>query len=322
VTSALECRDLYTSFGGNHVHRGISIAMRGGEITGLIGPNGCGKSTLLNVITGAVRPDSGQILLDGRDLTGMPSWRRYRAGLTRSFQNLELFEQLTVRDNLKVALGGDKKRIAAALEQAKLSDAADRRPSELAFGQRKALSLARLYGRSASAVLLDEPAAGLSPEEVEPVLSIARALAADGAVVCLVEHNMQIMAGYAAVVYLMAEGTIIASGPPAELMSDAKLAEIFFGTTGTGALWRSSWNPCEPGTGHEPCCSTSTSRSSQVRSSGYSATTAPARRHCCACCPGRCDLAPGRSRPLVTWLSGSCHRKRWSSSTSPCTRTS
>jgi len=232
LTSTLECRELWTSFGGNRVHRGISISMRGGEITGLIGPNGCGKSTLLNVITGAVRPDSGQIILNDRDLTGMPPWRRYRTGLTRSFQNLELFEQLTVRDNLRVALGGDKDKIAAALAQARLEKQAGRLPGELAFGQRKALSLARLYGRSASAVLLDEPAAGLSHDEVEPVLSIARSLAAAGAVVCLVEHNMQIMAGYAAVVHLMAEGTIIASGPPAELMADAKLAEIFFGTGG------------------------------------------------------------------------------------------
>ena len=300
MTSALECRDLFTSFGGNHVHRGISIAMRGGEITGLIGPNGCGKSTLLNVITGAVRPDSGQILLDGRDLTGMPSWRRYRAGLTRSFQNLELFEQLTVRDNLKVALGGDKKRIAAALSQAKLSDLADRRPSELAFGQRKALSLARLYGRSASAVLLDEPAAGLSPEEVEPVLGIARALAVDGAVVCLVEHNMQIMAGYAAVVHLMAEGSIIASGPPAELMADAKLAEIFFGTTGTGALWRSSWNPCARATGHASYCLMLILSYGAVKSSESSDTTARARPHCSACCPGHCAPAPARSEPMTT----------------------
>jgi len=233
LTSTLECRDLRTSFGGNQVHRGISIAMRGGEITGLIGPNGCGKSTLLNVITGSVRPDSGQILLDGRDLTGMPSWRRYRAGLTRSFQNLELFEQLTVRDNLRVALGGNKERIQNALAQARLEKLADRVPGELAFGQRKALSLARLYGRSASAVLLDEPAAGLSAEEVGPVLGIARELAAGGAVVCLVEHNMQIVAGYAAIVHLMAEGKIIASGPPAELMADAKLAEVFFGTSAT-----------------------------------------------------------------------------------------
>lgn len=297
MTSTLECRDLYTSFGGNHVHRGISISMRGGEITGLIGPNGCGKSTLLNVITGAVRPDSGQIILDGRDLTKMPSWRRYRTGLTRSYQNLELFEQLTVRDNLKVALGGDKERIARALSQARLETMADRRPGELAFGQRKALSLARLYGRSASAVLLDEPAAGLSHEEVEPVLSIARALAADGAIVCLVEHNMQIMAGYAAVVHLMAEGMIIASGPPAELMSDARLAEIFFGTTGTGALWRSSWNPCERATGHASCCSTWTSSSGPVRSSGSSGTTARARPRCYAYWRGRCGPAPARFGP-------------------------
>ena len=296
----LDVRDLHTSFGGNHVHRGISISMRGGEITGLIGPNGCGKSTLLNVITGAVRPDSGQITLDGRDLTKMPSWRRYRSGLTRSFQNLELFEQLTVRDNLKVALGGDKERIARALEQARLSDLADRRPGELAFGQRKALSLARLYGRSATAVLLDEPAAGLSHEEVEPVLSIARALATDGAIVCLVEHNMQIMAGYAAVVHLMAEGTIIASGPPAELMSDARLAEIFFGTTGTGVLWPSSRNPCARATGHASYCSMLILNYGAVKSSESSATTARARPRCSGCWPGRCRPAPARSGPMTT----------------------
>lgn len=229
--SLLECRDLWTSFGGNRVHRGVDISMRGGQITGLIGPNGCGKSTLLNVITGAVRPDRGRVLLQGRDLTPLPAWRRYRAGLTRSFQGLELFEQLSVRDNLRVAFGrnGGREQIRDALAQARLEDCADRLPTELAYGQRKALSLARLRGRAATAVLLDEPAAGLSTEEVGPVLDIARDLAADGAVVCLVEHNMAVMTGYAAVVHLMSEGRIVASGPPAQLMADPQLAEIFFG---------------------------------------------------------------------------------------------
>ena len=227
----LQCIDLWTSFGGNTVHRGIDVNMDGGQITGLIGPNGCGKSTLLNVITGAVKPDRGQVILQGQDLTGMPTWKRYRAGLTRSFQGLELFERLSVRDNLKVAFGreGTDDRIAAALAQAGLESVWDRLPGDLAYGKRKALSLARLYGRSASAVLLDEPAAGLTADEVGPILNIARDLANAGAVVCLVEHNMQIMAGYAAVVHLMSAGRIVASGAPAELMSDPELAEVFFG---------------------------------------------------------------------------------------------
>jgi branched-chain amino acid transport system ATP-binding protein len=232
AVAALECSDVWTSFGGHTVHRGLTLTMLGGQITGLIGPNGCGKSTLLNVITGAVRPDRGRILLNGRDLGVLPPWRRYRAGITRSFQNLELFEGLSVRDNLRVAMNSARRKDAgleAVLARAGLTDMADRLPRELGYGQRKALSLARLYGRDAIAVLLDEPAAGLTPQEVGPILAIAQDLARAGAVVCIVEHNMQIMSEVAAVAHLLAEGAIIASGPPRDLMTNPELATIFFG---------------------------------------------------------------------------------------------
>ena len=236
--SALAVTGVWTAFGGNQVHRGLSVTLPAGEITGLIGPNGCGKSTLFDVITGVVRPQRGRVSLGERDLTGMAPWRRYRAGLGRSFQGLELFEGLSVADNLRVALGaGGRRRRAdldAILHRARLDRYADARPPQLAFGQRKALSLARLYCRSARAVLLDEPAAGLTADEIGPVLTIAKDLAEGGAVVCLVEHNMQVMAAYAGTVHLMAGGTIASTGTVAELMADPRLVELFFGA-GAGA---------------------------------------------------------------------------------------
>lgn len=229
----LVVEDVWTAFGGNQVHRGLSLTLPAGTVTGLIGPNGCGKSTLFDVITGAVRPQRGRVLLGGRDLSRLAPWRRYRAGLGRSFQGLELFEGLSVVDNLRVALGRGGRRRRAEVDQvlhrAGLSGYGDAKPPQLAYGQRKALSLARLYCRAARAVLLDEPAAGLTADEIGPVLDIARDLAAAGAVVCLVEHNMQVMAAYAGTVHLMAGGTIAATGTVAELMADPRLAGIFFG---------------------------------------------------------------------------------------------
>jgi ABC-type branched-subunit amino acid transport system ATPase component len=230
--SVLSCRDIWTAFGGNQVHRGLSVDMHGGEITGLVGPNGCGKSTLLNVISGFVRPSRGQVLLDGQNLSRTPAWRRHRVGLTRSFQDLQLFEGMTVGENIRVALDppGNDEAVMAILERVGLAGMVDRQPAELAFGERKALSLGRLYARRAKVVLLDEPAAGLSRAEVDPILNIAAQLASEGAVVCVVEHNMQVVSAYATTAHLMFQGQIIASGMPRELARDPRLAAIFFGT--------------------------------------------------------------------------------------------
>jgi ABC-type branched-subunit amino acid transport system ATPase component len=230
----IDCVGISTSFGGNRVHRDLDLTMTGGHIVGLIGPNGCGKSTLLDVITGAVRPVAGSVRLNGSDISGLPPYRRYRLGITRSFQGLELFEGMSIRDNLRVAFGSSRRHadaVDSVLEQVGLAELADRLPRELGYGQRKVLSLARLYGRGASIVLLDEPAAGLSAEEVGPVLAIAADLARSGAVICLVEHNMKIMAEVATTVHLMAGGRIMASGPPASLLADEELAGVFFGRT-------------------------------------------------------------------------------------------
>lgn len=231
--AVLRCAGIWTSFGGVSVHRGVDLELRGGEIAGLIGANGCGKSTLLNVVTGVVRPDRGRVELDGRDVTSMASYRRHRLGILRSFQNLELFEELTVRDNLRVPIVDrrrEKEILSGLLRDSGLEERASDLPADLAYGQRKALSLARLRGRPARVVLLDEPAAGLTAAEIAPILDIARKLAAGGAAVCFVEHNMRVMSDYADTVHLMHNGAIVASGPPQALMSDPDLARIFFGT--------------------------------------------------------------------------------------------
>jgi branched-chain amino acid transport system ATP-binding protein len=211
-------------------------------VTGLIGPNGAGKTTLFNVVCGLLGPDAGRVVLGGRDVTGRPPHWRARHGLARTFQRLELFTSLTVRDNVRV--GGDihnawsrgRRNSAAEAERmlalTGLSAIAEREVSEIPTGQARVVELARALMTRPTALLLDEPAAGQTEEETEAFGRLLRRLAGDGLAICLVEHDMSLVMDVCATIHVLDYGRTIAIGPPDHVRNDPAVVEAYLGTPG------------------------------------------------------------------------------------------
>jgi branched-chain amino acid transport system ATP-binding protein len=239
--SLLEVTDVTVRFGGNVALNDISIHADEGVVTGLIGPNGAGKTTLFNVITGLYRPSSGRVLLDGTDITKMPPYRRARRGLSRTFQRLELFTSLSVRDNVRVAgqihnanrVSGRmdvNKRSNEVLDLVGLSTVADREISELPTGTARRVELARALMTQPRLVLLDEPASGQTEEETEEFGQLLGRLAErDGIAVCLVEHDMSLVMEVCHNIHVLDYGRVIAVGPPAEIRQNQAVIDAYLG---------------------------------------------------------------------------------------------
>jgi branched-chain amino acid transport system ATP-binding protein len=236
----LEARDVTVHFGGKAALDRTSIDVERGMITGLIGPNGAGKTTLFNVVCGLLTPQGGRVVLDGTDVTRAPPHRRARLGLARTFQRLELFTSLTVRDNIRV--GGDirnhwTRRRADSTGEAEriieltgLGPIADREVSEIPTGRARVVELARALMTRPSALLLDEPAAGQTERETEAFGSLLRRLAADGLAVCLVEHDMTLVMDVCQTINVLDYGRTIAAGPPGQVRNDPAVIEAYLGT--------------------------------------------------------------------------------------------
>lgn len=244
----LVVKDLSVSFGGNKAVDSVSFELKPGEITALVGPNGAGKTTVFNLITGYVKPDSGTVLLGDQDLTDATPEHRAKLGLVRSFQSIKLFEQLTVLDNVRVAVAeppaerliaqfGPQKTIreeidAAALhviEQFGLADKTSVRAGVLSFADQKMLMLARLFATGAEFVLLDEPMSGLDAAARERVCAALKTMADRGTAICLVEHSLEVVKSVCTWVEFLAEGRLIAEGPTEEVVSRRELQELYFG---------------------------------------------------------------------------------------------
>jgi len=245
--SHLVAEGIGVSFGGFLALVDVSLEARSDEIVGLIGPNGAGKTTLLNVLTGVVRPLEGRYLLDGRDLTGAPSHRIARAGLARTFQNLRLFPELTVRENVAVAaLGAHRYRrgrpvpdVEALLAAAGLTDAADRRARTLDYGSQRKLELARAAALGPSFLLLDEPTSGMSDAESTVMIEHVRATAlAVAAGVVVIDHDLHFITSICDRIVVLDQGEVIATGTPAEIRRDPRVVAAYLGTappvSGTG----------------------------------------------------------------------------------------
>jgi ABC-type branched-subunit amino acid transport system ATPase component len=243
----LEITDLSVNFGGVAALKHVSVTVEPGRVTGLIGPNGAGKTTLIDAATGFVRPAGGRVTLGGRDVTGWPPRKLAEAGLARSFQSLELFDDLSVLDNLLVAAEDHRLRAyvrdlvlpsrapitsttASAIREFRLQDVLTTRPTDLTYGMRRLVGIARAVATSPSVLLLDEPAAGLDETERRELGHLIRRLVEDwGIGVLLVEHDVDLVMRVSDTVYALDFGDRIAAGPPGEVRSDRRVIEAYLG---------------------------------------------------------------------------------------------
>lgn len=255
---SLRATGLMCSFGGVRAAHDLSIDLEPGKVTALVGPNGAGKTTVFNLLTGFVSLEAGTVHLERGesgpkvDVTSMSPWQRSRCGIVRTFQDVRVFGGLSVLDNVAAAVPGDTGRgvLAAVfrpfsthrehlrlrgraldiLTMVGIEESAQLRAGTLAFGEQKMLSVARAAATDAPVLLLDEPAAGVDGRSLERMLELVRSLAATGRTICLVEHNLEAVRAVSDHAYFMTQGRVIGAGSTEELMADANLADIYFGT--------------------------------------------------------------------------------------------
>jgi len=223
-------------FGGLLAVNAASLSADAGRITALIGPNGAGKTTLFSLISGFLKPSAGKVRYAGHDVTGEPPHRLARRGIARTFQIVQPFAGLSVRDNILVGAYLRHPARAAALELAEqvgrdvgLGDMLDRPAHALTVAGRKRLELARALATGPKLLLLDEVLAGLNPSEIRDVVPVIRALSASGIALLMIEPVMQAVMSLAEHVFVLAEGRIIAQGSPAQVVADPVVVEAYLG---------------------------------------------------------------------------------------------
>ncbi len=251
MTQVLRTENLHKRFGGVIVSDNINLTIDGGEILGLIGPNGAGKTSLFNLISGVLRPDAGEIHLNGRQVVGQPLYKRARMGVARTWQHMLLFRTMSVMDNLLIAprdYAGEsilrvtfgrgairaaeaaaRERAVGILERMGLADTADSMVTDLPFGQQKLIGLARALMNDGPLLLLDEPMAGVEGRAYETMKAVVRQEAASGRAVCVVEHNVSFIRDLCSRAVFMANGRILQDGTVDELIASKALTELYFG---------------------------------------------------------------------------------------------
>jgi branched-chain amino acid transport system ATP-binding protein len=248
--SLLDAVDISVTFGGVCAVSGVDLSVEEGRLVGLIGPNGAGKTTLIDALTGFVAA-SGSIRFDERELSRLAAHRRARLGLTRTWQSLELFDDVTVVDNLLVAaerltarsfaLGvvgftrrPDTRPVADALARVGVEELAERFPSELSHGQRKLVGVARALVGRPRMICLDEPAAGLDTGETQALGDALERIADDGTAILLVDHDMGLVLSRCDEVYVMDDGELIAHGPPGMVRGHERVVGAYLGVATPG----------------------------------------------------------------------------------------
>jgi branched-chain amino acid transport system ATP-binding protein len=217
----------------------VSLELEQGKITGLIGPNGAGKSTMIGVLSGLVRPRSGQVVLEGRNITRLPPHRRARLGMARTFQRLELWQSMSVEENILTAAefanswqhGWDAKAATReAIELLELGDVAQQEVTELSSGHGRLVEVARAVALRPKVLLLDEPSAGLNEAESRKLgETLAQYVAASGTTIMMVEHHVELVSSICAFVYVLEFGQLIAAGTPSAVRSSEAVQEAYLG---------------------------------------------------------------------------------------------
>lgn len=246
----LDAQALTVRFSGIIALDAVSISVDGGEMVGLIGPNGAGKTTFFNCISGLLRPTSGRVVFQGADVTRMPVYRRARRGIERTFQRMELFGGMTVRDHFLVAERArnrrsglfmdvlnqsgpnvdEMKRSDATLDLLGLTADADRPIEALSLGRGRLVELGRALMTEPSLLLLDEPSSGLDARETEEMGVVLRQVRDErGTAILLVEHDVEMVRRFTDRLYVLDFGTLIAAGDTESVMSDADVQKAYFG---------------------------------------------------------------------------------------------
>jgi branched-chain amino acid transport system ATP-binding protein len=237
MTPLLETRALSRDFGGLRAVHGVDFDLPRGQIRALIGPNGAGKSTFVNMLIGRIAPSSGQVLLDGDDITGLAAHRRVARGMAYTFQITSVFLTLSLGENVALAarrrLGRDKQAVraavTAALGQVGLHDHVAQLASDLSYGHQRLLEIAMGLAQAPRLLILDEPTQGLAESEILAFKALVRALVPDTTVL-LIEHNMSVVMELANRVSVLNFGEILAEGTPDEIHANADVQSAYLGT--------------------------------------------------------------------------------------------
>ncbi len=243
----LEVRAASKQFGSLVAVSGVSMTVASGELRAIIGPNGAGKTTFFNLITGFFPPTSGEILLDGKNINKVPAAARVKLGMGRTFQITEIFPELTVRENVRIAVetgldfslrawlsAADKQRVADAsdevLTMANLTSKADRLVGELSHGDQRSAEIAMALALKPSLLLLDEPTAGMGDEETYQVTGLVRRLHRDSKyTIVLIEHDMRVVFHLADRISVLTEGKLLAEGTPEEIRGNEHVQNAYLG---------------------------------------------------------------------------------------------
>ena len=250
MTAALELRSLDKHFGALHVTRGVNLVLQPGARHALIGPNGAGKTTLVNQVTGVLKPDSGSVILGGRDITSMAQSDRVSAGIARTFQINQLFRGLTALENVVLALS-ERDGIArrwwqplgansalldegmAVLGSLGIADDAPKPIASLPYGRQRLVEIAITLALKPKVLLLDEPAAGVPSMESHVILDVISALPEEIAVL-IIEHDMDVVFRFAREITVLVDGGVLTSGTPEEIAADPEVKAVYLGEEGHG----------------------------------------------------------------------------------------